>query len=253
MPRHSSRHGFTLLELSIVIAIIGLLVGGVLATQSYIASAQRTTAVNESKMLLNAFEQFRQKYNAIPGDMSTASSVWSGAPNGDGNGFVMQGAYGGGGADNVAEHFYVFNHLALAGFITGSYTGVAGPGGPGHCVPGSNIMASSIPNSGFYFTNANTPTGYVTDGGASMYGGYYGTYLVLGATTGTVCTNQSLISAPVAYELDSKFDNGKPGTGWMRGPTNSARPNCVTSNDKHAADYVAADNGPQCFFYLTPR
>lgn len=253
MTRSPARAGFTLLELSVVIAILGILVGGVLATQGYLRTTQLTTAMNEAKLMLSVFDQFRQKYNAIPGDMSTASAMWTGAPNGDGNGYIFRGGFNGAGANNTNEHYYVFWHLNRAGFLTGSYTGVAGSGGADHAVPGTNVAASSIPGSGFYFTNFNTATGYLDDADSFYFGGFYGSYLTLGAATSNSMPTGPLLSAPQAYELDMKFDNGKPGTGWIRAPKFALAAECTTTNDKLTADYQSFDRGPKCIFLMTPR
>ena len=55
---HSKRHAFTLVELSIVLVILGLLVGGVLSGQSLIHSAQLrvvTTELDNYKTAMNSF------------------------------------------------------------------------------------------------------------------------------------------------------------------------------------------------------
>jgi prepilin-type N-terminal cleavage/methylation domain-containing protein len=115
------KQGFSLVELSIVIVIIGLLVGGIMSLQTYVANSKLNTMMNESKIYISAFNQFQTRYNAPPGDYASASSAWSGAGNGDGNGLIRAN----GGAGNTAEYYYAFQHLALAGFIQGSYTGAA--------------------------------------------------------------------------------------------------------------------------------
>lgn len=71
------RHrGFSLVELSIVLVILGLLVGGVLAGQSLIkaASARKTLAWNTG--MQTNFNTFRDKYFALPGDMTNATDFW---------------------------------------------------------------------------------------------------------------------------------------------------------------------------------
>lgn len=259
----SARDGFTLLELSIVIGIIGLLVGGVLATQNYLRTAEMSTSINEGKLHLNAFDQFVTKYGAVPGDMATASAVWSTAHNGDGNGFIFQGAYAGGGADNPSEYFQVWEHLALAGFIQGTYSGVgtlttAYPTGYESSGTTPNIPVSSYRSGSnvgaFLFSHPSSSTPY--GGDSLMFTGYYGHYLQLGGWRGAthaVPLNNNLFSAREAFALDTKFDNGKPGLGWMRTPKNSYRPNCATTDDPTTAEYQATETGPQCWFYMTTR
>ena len=93
--------GFTLLELSIVIVIIGLIVAGISAGQSLVQQAKLRSLVSESGNILTAVNSFRMQYDALPGDMNTAQSYWgvyaggfggTGVTNGDGNGVIGAGA-----------------------------------------------------------------------------------------------------------------------------------------------------------------
>jgi prepilin-type N-terminal cleavage/methylation domain-containing protein len=70
------QHGFTLVELSIVIVIIGLIVAGVTAGQSLVAAAKIQSQITELKKYEVAYNIFKLEYNAVPGDMSNAISYW---------------------------------------------------------------------------------------------------------------------------------------------------------------------------------
>jgi prepilin-type N-terminal cleavage/methylation domain-containing protein len=61
--------GFTLIELSIVLVIIGLIVGGVLVGRDLISAAQVRAQVTQIEKYNAAVNTFRGKFNAIPGDM----------------------------------------------------------------------------------------------------------------------------------------------------------------------------------------
>src|ERR1700712_5143764 len=88
------QHGFSLVELSIVLVILGLLVGGVLSGQSLIRAAELRSVTTEYQRYTTAVGTFRDKYFALPGDMNNAASFgWkdgagSSVANGDGNGQV---------------------------------------------------------------------------------------------------------------------------------------------------------------------
>ena len=67
--------GFTLIELSIVLVIIGLIVGGVLTGQDLIRAAEIRATIGQYEKYNTAVNTFRTKYNGIPGDLLAASST----------------------------------------------------------------------------------------------------------------------------------------------------------------------------------
>src|ERR1700712_5355694 len=92
--------GFTLIELSIVLVIIGLIVGGVLVGQDLIRAAEIRATISQIEKFNTAVNTFRGKYNAIPGDMNLSTAITFGfattnratgaatAGQGDGNGLL---------------------------------------------------------------------------------------------------------------------------------------------------------------------
>lgn len=68
MNRNSSNKGFTLIELSIVLVIIGLLTGGILAGQSLINSARTNAFIKQIQQYDIAVANFQTNYNSLPGD-----------------------------------------------------------------------------------------------------------------------------------------------------------------------------------------
>src|SRR4051812_19680153 len=62
----SHRQGFTLLELSVVIALIGLIAGVVLAGQSFIRRHELRRTLTDANAYTVAIQQFKTKYNALP-------------------------------------------------------------------------------------------------------------------------------------------------------------------------------------------
>src|SRR3569833_319215 len=67
---------FTLVELSIVLVILGLLDGGVHTGQSLIRAAELRSVTTQYQRFLTAVQTFRDKYFALPGDMTNAHSYW---------------------------------------------------------------------------------------------------------------------------------------------------------------------------------
>ncbi len=67
------KHAFTLIELSIVLIIIGLLVGGILAAQTLVQHAKIRAIYTEYQTFELATNAYILKYGAKPGDDSQAS------------------------------------------------------------------------------------------------------------------------------------------------------------------------------------
>src|ERR1019366_3549131 len=73
------RQGFTLLELSIVLVIIGLLIGGIFVGQSLIHTAQLNSVISEFNRYQTSVQNFKMQYQALPGDMTNATAIWGSA------------------------------------------------------------------------------------------------------------------------------------------------------------------------------
>ena len=105
------QQGFTLIEIAIVLVIIGLLLGGILQGQSLINSARVRNLISQIDGIKAAFYGFQDRYRALPGDFSQATTLIPNASkDGDGNGQIT-------GTEAIA----VWDHLSHAGFITGTY------------------------------------------------------------------------------------------------------------------------------------
>jgi prepilin-type N-terminal cleavage/methylation domain-containing protein len=88
--KYTSTSGFTLVELSVVIVIIGLIVAGVMGGQSLVKSSKINAQILDFNKFEVAYNAFKLEYDAIPGDMRNAGSSWAGATNGDGNGRITE-------------------------------------------------------------------------------------------------------------------------------------------------------------------
>ena len=139
MQRPLGIRGFSLVELSVVLVVIGLLVGGVVAAQVMLKASEMKAVATEFQKYRAAIGSFREKYYAIPGDMPNAVAFWgaqtgstadgldsacvaltyttpsttSATCNGDGNQLA-------GNTDATAhERWRFWQHLANAGLIAG--------------------------------------------------------------------------------------------------------------------------------------
>ncbi|MBU0594346.1 MAG: prepilin-type N-terminal cleavage/methylation domain-containing protein [Gammaproteobacteria bacterium] len=109
----STQQGFSLLETSIVLVIIGLLLGGALKGQELITTAQVKNLISQQEGIKVAYLGFLDRYRKLPGDYASASvNIQGVAPNANGNND---------GRIHAEEAIMVWDHLSHAGFINGSY------------------------------------------------------------------------------------------------------------------------------------
>lgn len=67
--------GFTLIELSIVLVIIGLVIGAVLTGRDLIRAAGIRSAITQVEEYQTIVNTFRIKYNAVPGDVTDEDAI----------------------------------------------------------------------------------------------------------------------------------------------------------------------------------
>ncbi len=106
--------GFTLIEISIVLVIIGLLLGGVFKGQELIVQGRIKSIANDFNGIASAFYSYQERYRALPGDDKNAAMRWNGVSptpiSGDGSATL----------NSDAEKQQFWAHLRAAGFLTGS-------------------------------------------------------------------------------------------------------------------------------------
>ena len=246
--------GFSLVELSIVLVILGLLVGGVLAGQSLIRSSQLRSVVSEQQRFAEATQSFRDQYNGIPGDLANAQSYWgvstacggasaTGTCNGTGDNFLSYVS----GANGTAEQFQFWRQLSLAGMIEGNYTGTAGPAGSADSVIGTNSPKSHLSHAGWSM-NAG---GGVYAGDSATYSLDYGNGVFdFGAQVTGTPTLGSVLTPAEAWGIDSKMDDGLPGSGkviafnWNHLCANAS------SNTDYASPYNLGSSTVNCALFF---
>lgn len=256
MARSIKQSGFSLVELSIVLVILGLLTGGILAGQSLIRASELRAVTTEYNRWIAATQTFRDKYFAVPGDFRDATKFWgistacagasaTGTCDGTGDGLFGNG----GGASSVGEMFMYWQQLALAGLVEGTYTGISGTGGGPHAVIGTNVPRSKIATAGWSLASFVPAAGDVTNYFASDYGNVF----FYGAATAGNVTAAGALRPEEAWNIDTKLDDGKPSSGGvMTGKLGSVFLNsCSTTATASTAEYALTTTAACAIIFKT--
>jgi len=258
----AKKSGFTLIELSITLVIIGLLTSGVLLGQDLIRAAEIRRVISDAETYKTAYNTFKLKYNCIAGDCANATdyfgevdsnpltcqataSVGTLTCNGDGDGRVSVYSV----SPTYYERFRFWQQLSAAKLIRGHYTGVTGSGGPTQCIIGTNCPEASLPSSGFTFGN----WGYFA-GSTSHYAMNYGNVFVFGKAVGAL-TGEPIFTPAEAFAFDQKIDDGKPATGLAIARNNAlfgdvnACTTSINAND-YTGEYNTTSSVVSCSFNI---
>lgn len=269
------RHGFSLVELAIVLVIIGLLAGGILAGQSMLTASRHNRILVDANTYRTALSQFQVTYAYPPGDFPTATKVWGradgdanidancgnprsdasvGSPtcNGNGNGVIDI-------ADGTwSESFRAWQQLSAAELIQGSYTGVwSSAVDMIHSTPGLNIPAGPLAKSGFTWNSNIYEQAYTL---TNYFEGDYRNALFFGKEVVASWVRGGALKARDANKLDDKADDSKPGSGAIRTFTNSwvdtniaPTVQCATTDLASTAVYDLASSDEACVLIFTDQ
>ena len=211
MSKQFNNRGFTLLELSIVLVIIGLIIGGITVGADMIKSAELNSAVSDAQKYQTTINSFKLKYNALPGDMKNAEDYWGAANTDNGNADGRICCYGESrGGTDVPPEGPAWNHLSLAEMVGGSFSATFGDEMDGGIGPESSLSGSGawiINYSGYPHAEL-----WGITVGTSLYSRVIGQYLSIGADS---ANNYRLgvITAADAKSIDDKIDDGEPASG----------------------------------------
>jgi prepilin-type N-terminal cleavage/methylation domain-containing protein len=247
--------GFTLIEMSIVLVIIGLIAGGVLVGRDLILQAQLRSLMQQIERYKTAAMTFRGKYYALPGDMPNATSFWPADPACGGNGVrpymaTSDGMTCNGNGDGIiygsywAEQHLFWQHLSLAGLIQdGPFTGTCAWAGANCSTDAASWGLVNAPTSSFNtgtnvfrIVNPDIEYGpsnqYWPQGGQHVFwlGGLFttdGSGDSIWFNDGGSNSKRPLTSAQ-AFALDTKYDDGNPSTGTITNGPSSGCGNTTT-------------------------
>ena len=117
-----------------VLVVIGLIVGGVLVGSDLIKAAKIRNTISQKEKFDTAANTFKLKYNCLPGDCANASQFIAGAPNGNGDGVIVESV--------MKEEVAVWRHLYESNLIDDLIPGINA--NPGCLWPGYNSPRSPI-------------------------------------------------------------------------------------------------------------
>jgi prepilin-type N-terminal cleavage/methylation domain-containing protein len=275
----AAKRGFTLIELSIVLVIIGLIAGGVLVGRDLISAAAIRAQISQVEKYSAAVNTFRSKYGYLPGDIpDPAAQQYGFLPRGtdcggnpcpgegDGNGIIE-------GIQGISPGDYYFNYtaafagesamvwvdLGTAGLIDNRLTTATPTATPG-LIQGPDVAK--------YFPAARIDNGnYI----AVWSGGYQALAASQGVVTyagtgdgqnyfaiGGFLTNDNPAYGPLAegvfgptaitpvqaYSIDMKLDDGLPQTGNVTAMNLGGYYTLWSAGGQNSGDFDPTTKGP---------
>ncbi len=212
--------GFTLLELSISLLIIGFIVSAISYGSTLVKQASVRAVITEVRILSTAINNFKNLYGTVPGDLSNATSYWpvvagtqtAGLTNGNGNGLV-----------DGTEYSYALQMLSSSGLI--QYSLLSSVNAP---TKYSNYATYKI----FNHSSVSSVSVYGRTG--------LGDVIDLANISGT--TFNGAVTSQDAYNIDVKMDDGLLYSGIVytaKGSNYTGANNCTTSTTATYASTAA--------------
>ena len=210
MKNLSRKDGFSLIEISIVLIIIGLLIAGITGGAALIKSSELRAVMSEARGFQTAVNAFYVQFDALPGDYSNET--------GSGTSDIATGITG---ADVAAtlnndqinytnkEGVRAFQHLNAAG-IYSTPSGVTYGADDTENVAGTGIPGSKVKFGGWAFN-------YAAFGGGTSINA-----VVFNKDVNSDNTYDGSLSGTDALSVDTKLDDGTFSTGNVRAGTAGA-------------------------------
>lgn len=238
-----TKKGFSLVELSIVLIIIGLLFVGVSSGAKLIQAAKINKIMTQISTVDSGFLAFFQAYDALPGDFNDATSFWGTTEiaDGDGDGSIeinptapVSDAKG----DEVSNSLL---HMQRGEFIEGNYTAQIDQAEYAYKTElSAHLIISSQKNS-----NDNDLTGFPSISNKNTI------ILAKNVSSSRSATdpgvNSAFLTPRQAYTIDKKYDDSLPKTGRITyRDESSATGNVTESSCTDGSDaYLSSGNNAE--------
>ena len=212
--KNTRTHGFTLIEVSIVLVIVALIAAGIVGGMELVKSAGVRKQISQVESIDTAVNTFRNKYGCLPGDCAQGFDFplrrYNGCASanintGNGDGMIGESNYN---INTTAsapawETRIFWNVLIDARLVDAYYTqhcGYAPAGSHNYAIAGK--------------FGANRPIiAMGHQGGFHQY--YIGSWTGPGFNAPSATTGETL-TPNEAYQMDFKMDDGLPATGQVR-------------------------------------
>jgi prepilin-type N-terminal cleavage/methylation domain-containing protein len=223
------KSGFTLVELSIVLVIIGLIIGGIVVGRDLINAASILAQVSQIEKYNTAVNTFRGKYGYLPGDIPEPVATQngfaargSGPGEGDGNGLLQginavsapDGGFQGAGETAMFWSDLTYANGMMVNLIQGDFSSPKPDLSPPTAVIGTNL-AQYIPAAklgGGNYIVVYSGNGFMADT-ANFYSLATPTQINGADNNAGIMPATSQVSVIQAYDIDKKIDDGLPQSG----------------------------------------
>ena len=246
-----------------MLTIVGLLIGAILSGQSLIRASQLRNLTVQTANYRTAVYSFVEKYSNMPGDMPNAVAFWGaiagGAAdgydavcaayalpntdkrtcNGDGDGFVAPSSSG----TAFYETYRFWQHLANAGLIEGTYTGVNNQA--------NNTPAPRISKLAKFMVRQYPDQ--TSGANANYFLGPNGNLIYVGTNVAAVTSVGGPFLFPLdVWNIDVKLDDGTPDKGWIKSfkGTGTFNPNCTVQDAYGTWVYNSTVSDVLCGYYV---
>jgi hypothetical protein len=185
--------GLTLVELTACITVIGLVAIVIYSGTSLYNRAKLNAVIEDFHHYDYAVKTFYEKYGHYPGDMPKATKIWEGqTSNGDGDSKIGRNSI------NEPENYLAFQHLSLAHYIKGRYSGTGSRG----TKIGVNTPRSPYRNLTTYWFYSDT-----------LWDNYPLSIGLFFSGSGSEGYSDHRVNVLDAYYIDKKIDDFRPYTG----------------------------------------
>lgn len=251
---------FTLVKVSIIIIIIGLVIAGAVTVTTLIEQARLRSITDDISIYKAAYNNFYLKYKAIPGDMKNAFDYWGEVADciNENTNISYKGCNGNGNflinaknatstfpeIDTKKENYKAWQFLALSGLIPSKYSDKLNS----DFKIGENIPASQYSNKiGLALSYSSSYCSYIAQDTPNCEPSTVnGNYLFIGSIDNPTFVGGGFLTTADALAITTKIDNGMPKNGKLLGYSGNPESGIVTNKCTRGNYYDLSHNSVAC-------